>query len=244
MSATNNALRRPGLLSVLGFALACSGSCNTTPLPLDASGSKSTCAVRVYCLRGLWDLFSWGLTDLAGELQQQGIDAVAMSGTDWPKLADSLVKAYEGVDNPGPLVFIGHSYGTDNAIELSRVLNEHHIPVKLIISLDGTSPPPIPSNVERCVHVYVRSVGGVIDPVQLPGHEISLEAGNTVTDLENIAATPELFGPDVIGMTHMDIDTNPAMHRFAMDLVLPLCTGSGPQHEIIPTARVGDTGSR
>lgn len=244
MPATSNALQGPGLLSVLGILWICGASCNSTPLPQEASGWKSTCSARVYCLRGLWDVFSWGLTDLAGELQQQGIDAVAMNGAEWPKLADSLVKAYAGVENPGPLVVIGHSYGTDNAIELAKALDEHHIPVKLIISLDGTSPQPIPSNVERYLHVYVGSAGGILDPVLRTGRGVNVASGNTVTEVESIAAIADLFGPEVVGMTHMDIDTNPAMHRLVMDQVLPLCAGNGPQHENIPSARVNDAGAR
>ncbi len=244
MLAQSHSLRRSGFVSVVCVSLIFCGSCNSTPISLDSSGSRSSCPVRVFCLRGLWDLFSWGLTDLAGELQQDGVDATAMSGPNWPDLADYLVKAYSGVDRPGPLVLIGHSYGTDNAVNVAKSLNEFQIPVRLLISLDGTSPAPIPPNVEHCIHLYIPSYGAEALPDELPGHPISLEPGNTQTDLQNIAVTQERFGPEIVGMTHFDIDSNPAIHRFVIDQILPLCSGSGPQRESIPAARAIGTALR
>lgn len=244
MSASNDALRRSGLLSVLGCLLLCGGSCDSMRLPLDASGSKSTCSARVYCLGGLLDVFSRGLTEVAETLQSDGIDAVSMGGGNWPQLADSLVKTYANVENPGPLVLIGHSFGADSAVHVAEALNANHIPVKLIIALDGASPAPIPPNVERCVNLYTSSNGEAQDPARLWGRVVTLQAGNDVTHLENIEATADRFGAEAAGLTHGNIDSNPAIQRFVMDQVLPLCTGSGPEHEAIPAARVNDTAAR
>jgi len=244
MLRSKNALPGPGFFSVLCVLAGLCASCNSIPASLPGSESRSTCPARVFCLRGPLGVVSRGLTDLADELQRDGIDAVALNGSAWPQLADNLVKAYAGVESPGPLVLIGHSYGTDNAVNTARALNARQIPVRLLISLDGISPGPVPPNVDRCVHLYIPARGTDLVPDGLAGRPIALEPGNDHTNLQNIEVTPERFGAEVAGLSRFNLDTNPAIQRFVMDEILPLCTGAGPQQELIPTGRAIETASK
>jgi hypothetical protein len=56
-------------------------------------------------------------------------------------------------------VLVGHSYGCDDQVRVSRQLNQQNIPVDLLLLVDPTTPGSIPPNVRRCVDIYKSHPG-------------------------------------------------------------------------------------
>lgn len=232
-------LRARGFVGAVGLCAALHG-CGALPAaniepPLGDAGPVA-CAARVYLLRGLWDIFSLGLDDLAGKLRAEGVAATVLSGPDWPVLVENLSRggaetsgqAAGGGDaaNAAPLVLIGHSSGADDAVRVARGLNERGVPVALLILLDATAPPPLPPNVERCFHFY--------PPVGLSnwlaylfaGDPVAAEAGNNRTEIIPFLVAPETLGPDAADVDHFNIEENGALHRRISEQIMEFCRPS------------------
>ncbi|MEH6950757.1 hypothetical protein V4R08_05330 [Nitrobacter sp. NHB1] len=114
---------------------------------------------HVYLMRGLFNVFSLGMDELAAKLEKVGVKAEAMPYTSWSSLADSITAKYRA-GNREPIILMGHSFGADTTISLARKLNESRIPVALIVNFDPTSPGPVPRNVRRIINFYVPTAWG------------------------------------------------------------------------------------
>lgn len=232
--------RRTGVLSRLMLVgVACwpgVGGCLTTPGGLGPGESDPSskpvdgCVARVYLIRGLWDVFSTGLNTLGDELRRAGINAVVISGADWPALRDELIaQAATGVTTP--LVLIGHSYGADDAIEVARQLRRHDIPVALLGLIDATDPGRIAANVDRCVHLYLPNPLGLLFPNEFSGNPVFPAADNTHSVIENITVTRDNFGAAVNGVDHFNIESNAAVHVFMLGEVRAICVAAEAEAE-------------
>jgi hypothetical protein len=176
---------------------------------------------EIYCLRGLWDIWSLGLDTLAERLRGEGLEAVALSGPDWPVLAESIPHAAPSSLTSRPLVIVGHSYGADDAILLARALGKRGATVSLLILLDATDPKPIPANVDRCLHLYIPTPLSSWAPEIFAGNPVVPEEGNDHTEIINRILTPEEF-PDV---DHFTIDSADSVHDVVVEEVFALVRG-------------------
>lgn len=214
----------PIMLSAAMLYVALSAGCGAPAAPTGAdSGPRqrvSTSSERVYLLRGLWDFFSLGFDVLAEELVVLGVDAKAVTGPNWPDLADAIAASYADGSDIRPLTLVGHSYGSDDAIRLARALNEQGIPVKLLYLLDATAPAPIPANVDRCVHLYIPNALGQGVPDMFPGNPVVAEAGNDHTQIVNLIFNEERFGSAVDGVDHFNIEESAFVHELVIAEVL------------------------
>ncbi|ABE62559.1 conserved hypothetical protein [Nitrobacter hamburgensis X14] len=156
---------------------------------------------HVYLMRGLFNVFSLGMDELAAKLEKVGVKAEAVSYTSWSSLADSITAQYRA-GNHEPIILMGHSYGADTTISLARKLNDNRIPVALIVNFDPTAPDRIPRNVRRIINFYVPTEWG--RPV---------EAGKKFRGrLSNLNESGK-YG-------HFGIDKADALHRKAIAAVL------------------------
>ncbi len=110
----------------------------------------------VYCMRGWLGIFSEGMDALAQKIDTQiGTPAVSVADEEHLRLQDWLVEQHnKGLVNDGPLVLLGHSYGADDQIRVARTLQEHNIPVDLLVLIDPVTPPDVPTNVKRVYCVF------------------------------------------------------------------------------------------
>jgi pimeloyl-ACP methyl ester carboxylesterase len=156
---------------------------------------------HVYLMRGLFNVFSLGMDELAAKLEKVGVKAEAVSYTSWSSLADSITAQYRA-GNHEPIILMGHSYGADTTISLARKLNDNRIPVALIVNFDPTAPDRVPRNVRRIINFYVPTEWG--RPV---------EAGKKFRGrLSNLNESGK-YG-------HFGIDKAEALHRKAIAAVL------------------------
>ncbi|TWT46021.1 hypothetical protein RAS1_24600 [Phycisphaerae bacterium RAS1] len=182
----------------------------------DLASGKISCPTRAYLLRGLWDYYSTGLNGLQDELLGAGVTAEAISGADWPNLLPRVVELYANQGATETLVLVGHSYGADDAIRMADYLEEYGLGVPLLVLIDATRPPPIPPNVDRCVHVYVPNVLGDEFPDGFAGNPVEAKAGNTHTEVVNIPVSSATFGEDAAEIGHLNIEAARAIHAFVM----------------------------
>jgi len=187
-------------------------------MPADRQLPDST--QDVYLLRGLWDFFSLGLDDLSVELQDQGVDAAPMSGPDWERLGNRLVKERGAQADTSNLILVGHSFGADEAVLLARFLDKRGIGVRLLVLIDATNPPRIPANVDRCVHLYIPTALSALAPGTFAGNPVVAERGNTHTEIVNTVISEETFGAAARSVDHFNIESSTLVHEITIDEVL------------------------
>ncbi len=197
---------------------------------------------QAFCLRGILDVVSLGLNDLSERLRSEGIEAITVSGPSWRSLARNIHRARLRGDLQEPLILVGHSYGADNAIRLARRLSRWNIEVALLVLLDATSPPPLPSNVARCLHVYRPTVLGDLFPSVFAGQPVDAEVGNTRTEIVNKIVSRENFGAEAARIVHLNLDANAAVHDLVVKEILRVCPLAVAREQSAATGSSGQRG--
>jgi pimeloyl-ACP methyl ester carboxylesterase len=129
---------------------------------------------HVYLLRGLMNVFSLGMDELAAKIRAQGILATVHNHAEYEELAD------EAAREEGPIIIIGHSLGADAAVLMANRLGARGVPVKLVVPFDPVNPTVAGGNIARVVNLYIsdgvgRSVArgpgfrGVLENIDLKG---------------------------------------------------------------------------
>jgi pimeloyl-ACP methyl ester carboxylesterase len=113
---------------------------------------------EIYLLRGLFNVFSLGMDDLAAKLQQQGFSAVVDNHASWSALAERIIAARQA-GSKRQIVLIGHSLGGDDVIKVAQRLNQAGIAVDLLMPVDPVSPGAVPGNVRRVVNYFQSNNG-------------------------------------------------------------------------------------
>jgi hypothetical protein len=120
---------------------------------------------HVYLLRGLMNIFSLGMDQLAVRIAQHGIAASVHNHAEADAIV-ALIAAHYRAGDRGPIILIGHSLGADAVMTMAQALNRDGIPVALVIPFDGTGSYVTPKNV-GCVlnltqryYAYMRSGAG------------------------------------------------------------------------------------
>jgi pimeloyl-ACP methyl ester carboxylesterase len=114
---------------------------------------------HVYLMRGVLNVFSLGLDELASKLQAAGVAASVQNYAGWQGLADDIAANYRA-GNREPVILMGHSLGADATISVARRLQGSGVPVALIVNFDPVSPDPVPPNVRQIVNYYVPAGWG------------------------------------------------------------------------------------
>jgi thioesterase domain-containing protein len=134
---------------------------------------------HVYLLRGLMNVFSLGMDELAAKIRAEGIVATVHNHSEFEALADEAARNYKAGEE-GPIIIVGHSLGADAAVYMANRLGALGVPVKLVVPFDPVNPTTVGGNVARVVNLYIsdgvgRSVGrgpgfrGVLENLDLKG---------------------------------------------------------------------------
>ena len=115
-------------------------------------------AVHVYLLRGLINIFSTGMDDLAEKLQRRGIRASVYNHTQFYGLVQGIAARHRA-GRGERVVIVGHSLGANDAVRMAAALGEHKIHVPLVITYDPTVTVAAPANVSRLVNFYQSNNG-------------------------------------------------------------------------------------
>jgi pimeloyl-ACP methyl ester carboxylesterase len=115
-------------------------------------GVRST--AHVYLLRGLMNVFSLGMDELAAKIRAQGIVATVHNHAEYEELADEAARNYKAGEE-GPIIIIGHSLGADAAVHMANRLGALGVPVKLVVPFDPVNPTTAGANIARVVNLYI-----------------------------------------------------------------------------------------
>src|SRR3954451_25424126 len=183
------------------FARAAALVLSLTSIPLLAgSASAATSAsaassAHVYLLRGVLNIFSFGLDDIAEKLRAQGITVTVANFISWSSLANEAASEYRS-GRIKTIVLVGHSSGATALPDMVARLDSLGTPVKLAIGLDSVFRTSLSGRVGRYINFYVANGNG--EPV---ARTKQLRGG-----LENIDVGK-------LGMAHLTIDKSEIMQR-------------------------------
>ncbi|WP_316181744.1 hypothetical protein [Bradyrhizobium sp. SZCCHNRI1009] len=137
------------------------GSARAAPSPAAASTASTT---HVYLLRGVLNIFSLGLDDIAAKLDSQGIPNTVANFVSWSSLADEAAAAYRA-GRIKTIILVGHSSGATALPDMINKLGQLGVPVKLAIGLDSVFKTKlVGGNAERYINFYIASGAG--EPVR------------------------------------------------------------------------------
>lgn len=170
-----------------------------------AAAAKSQ--AHVYLMRGLMNVFSLGMDELAAKIGQRGIAASVYNHAQADAVVAQITAKYRAGDR-GPVILIGHSLGADAVMEMARALDRNQVPVALVIPFDGTMSFTAPKNVANVVNLTQRDYAYIKPGSGFHGA------------LQNV----DVSGDPNIG--HITIDKSPRMHAIALAHVLRVATGA------------------
>src|SRR5262249_17372716 len=151
-------------------------------------------------------VFSTGMDDLSVKINNNGVRAKVFQDAQEFELADQIVKEYEKTPNHEPLVLIGHSYGADDVVHISRILNDHGIKVDLLVTVAATTPPKLTGNVTTCFNYFQSNITDGIPLFR--GIPLTMEDGAAATKLHNIDIRKDRTDLLTDGTNHINIDKN------------------------------------
>jgi len=114
---------------------------------------------HVYLLRGVLNIFSLGLDDIASKLHQQGINATVANYLSWESLADEAAAEYRS-GRTRTIILVGHSSGATVLPDMAARLDRLGAPVKLAIGLDSVFQTNLSGHVGRYLNFYVANGSG------------------------------------------------------------------------------------
>jgi len=164
--------------------------------PAAPSSASAASTARVYLLRGVLNIFSLGLDDIAAQLRAQGIPVTVANFASWSSLADEAAAEYRS-GRIKTIILVGHSSGATALPDMVARLDQLGAPVTLAIGLDSVFRTRLSGRVGRYVNFYIANGNGepVAKTAQFQGK------------LENINVQ------NVPGVGHMSIEKNQIMQR-------------------------------
>lgn len=165
-------------------------------------------AGHVYLLRGLLNIFSLGMDDLASKLQSRGVRATVHNHAEWQSLADEIALKYKAGKH-GAVVLIGHSLGADAVMVMADYLGQKGVPVALVVPFDGTASYAASGNVARVMNLTQRDYAYMKRGAGFRG------------ELQNIDVSKDS------SIDHINIDKSGRLHNMVVARVLGILGRGG-----------------
>ncbi len=180
-----------------------------------AHAAPAASGVHVYLVRGVLNIFSLGMDQIAARLQQQGINATVHNHLMWASIADDAAAEYRS-GRAKTIILVGHSSGATCLPDIVARLDQEGVPVKLAIGLDSVFHTSLAGRVGKYINMYVANGAGT--RVE--------KTGNFRGTLENVDVE------NVPGVSHLTIDKNEFIQQkviAAIDAAVQSGPGGAPQ---------------
>jgi len=187
---------------------------------------------QVYLLRGLLNIFSLGMDDLAQKLEQRGIRTSVHNHSEWESLAAQIVARYRA-GNRTPVILIGHSLGADAVMFMGDYLGTKGVPVALIVPFDGTGSFAAGSNVQRVMNLTQRDYAHMRKGAGFRGELVNIDVsgqGYGHTDIDKSARLHDMVIKKVVGVLGR------GGSRTAAPKAAPSASGDAPAAATAPAA--------
>jgi hypothetical protein len=188
--------------------------------PSHAMTSQGANGAHVYLMRGLLNVFSLGLDEIAARLEAQGIPVTITNYLGWSAVADEAAADYRS-GKVKTIILVGHSSGATILPDMVERLDKLGAPVKLAIGLDSVFRTSLSGRVGRYVNYYIGNGNG-----------------------EPVAPTRQLHGTlqnvnvqNVPGVGHITIDKNEVMQRRVIADIDAVVFGGRPREASATPAR-------
>jgi len=132
-----------------------------------ASPEKRISHGKVYLLRGLLNIFSLGMDDLAAKLERRGINAGVYEYGGWESICQEAAARYRA--GGGPIILVGHSLGADAVVDMANKLGQMGVPVALVVAFDPTVHNVLTGRTTSTFINYYQSDNGFGRPVARGG---------------------------------------------------------------------------
>lgn len=184
--------------AVAGLIVLVSGAGSATN-----TGAHAAVASRphVFLMRGLLNIFSLGMDELAAKIKQHGIRADVYNHTLADMVVTRIVQNYRGGDH-GPYILIGHSLGADAVMTMAQSLNRQGVPVALVIPFDGTGSYAVSKNVGCVLNLTQRDYAFMRAGAGFHGRLSNIDVSNDAS------------------IDHFTIDKSPRLQAYALNAVL------------------------
>jgi hypothetical protein len=170
------------------------------------TGSPDGSRPHVYLMRGLLNIFSLGMDQLAAEIQSHDIDASVYNHTVAESVVAQIVAKYHAGDH-GPYILVGHSLGADAVMTMAQSLNAQGVPVALVVPFDGTGSYAASKNVACVLNLTQREYA-------------YMRAGSGFRGkLQNVDVSGDP------GIDHFTIDKSPRLQGMALNSILKTVHG-------------------
>lgn len=135
--------------------------------PATSAATNPTMHRKVYLLRGLTNVLSPGIDQLADELRKRNIDSTVANHAFSDSLANEAIQDCRS-GRVSSIILVGHSLGASAAVSMAEQLREAGLRVALIVTLDPVVKTVVPNNVHLLKNFYLSS--GVGTKVEHSGH--------------------------------------------------------------------------
>ena len=163
---------------------------------------------QVFLMRGLINVFSFGMDTLGRKIRAKHIPVRVTNFTNWRGYAAVLLDKYRA-DKASltPFVIMGHSLGADAAIDMGNYLAGRGMPISLIVAFDGVHPG----------HTVGPGIGRVINFYKADGvgKEVAAAPGFT-GKLDNVDVS------DRPNIDHLNIEKSPELHAEVVALLVEI----------------------
>jgi len=166
-----------------------------------APAAAETSHPHVYLMRGLLNIFSLGMDQLAAEIQSKGISADVYNHTVAESVVAQIAARYRAGDH-GPYILVGHSLGADAVMQMAQSLNTQGVPVALVVPFDGTGSYYAPKNVACVLNLTQRAYA-----YMRPGSGFHGKLQNV-----DVSGDP--------GIDHFTIDKSPRLQGMALNSIV------------------------
>ena len=147
---------------------------------------------HVYLMRGLLNIFSLGMDQLAAQIARNGVDASVYNHSVEETVVDAIARKYRAGDH-GPYILVGHSLGADAVMLMALQLNAQGVPVALVVPFDGTASYAAPANVSCVVNLTQRKYAYMQAGPGFHGKLSNVDvSGDTTIDHVTIDKSPRL----------------------------------------------------
>jgi hypothetical protein len=160
------------------------------------SAAARASTAHVYLLRGVLNIFSLGLDQIAAKLRAQGIQVTVTNYVFWASLADEAAAEYRS-GRTKTIILVGHSSGATSLPDMVARLDQLGVPVKLAIGLDSVFHTSLSGRVGKYINFYVANGAGT--PVE--------RTSGLQGTLENVNVQ------SVPGVGHLTIEKNQIMQQ-------------------------------
>ncbi len=140
---------------------------------------------QIVLMRGLGNVFSLGMDDLAKKLEGFGYKPTVANWKFSQAAANEIAVKYQKTQG-APVILIGHSLGAVAAFDIAEILRKRNIPVSYMVTYDLTAARVVPANVKEYVNFYQRNGFGhkASPPPGYKGTMINVDVTNR-TDLKH-----------------------------------------------------------